>query len=159
MLRIRRAGREDVPSILALVRELADYEKLSHEARATEADLVRDGFSGAPRFFAELAEWDGELAGYALWFFTYSTFQGRPGLYLEDLFVRPQLRGRGIGKALLVHLARLAVREGCGRFQWQVLDWNAPAIEFYRALGARPLQEWITMRVADGDIARIADLG
>lgn len=158
MLRIRRAERDDARHVLALIRELAEYERLSHEVNATEADLLRDGYSGEPRFHAALAEWDGAIAGYALWFYTYSTFQGRPGLYLEDLFVRPQHRGRGIGKSLLVHVAGVAVREGCGRFQWQVLDWNEPAIAFYRALGARPLEQWITMRVADGDIARLADL-
>ena len=156
MLSIRKAVRADVPKILALIRELAEYEKKSHEVRATEADLLRDGFSDAPRFFVEIAEWDGAPAGFALWFFNYSTFQGRPGVYLEDLFVRPLFRGRGIGKALLVHLARRATAEGCGRFQWQVLDWNAPAIGFYETLGAKALKEWITMRVSDEAIARMA---
>lgn len=158
MVRIRRAVAADVPQILALVRELADYEKAPNEVRATEADLVRDGFSGSPRFFVEMAEWEGALAGFALWYFNYSTWQGRSGLYLEDLFVRPAFRGRGIGKALLVHLARCAVAEGCGRFQWQVLDWNTPAIAFYESLGAKALREWITMRVSDAGIARLAAL-
>jgi GNAT superfamily N-acetyltransferase len=158
MIRIRRAVAGDVPTILALVRELADYEKVPHEVKATEADLLRDGFSGSPRFFVEMAEWDGVPAGFALWFFNYSTWQGRPGLYLEDLFVRPAFRGRGIGKALLVHLARCAVADGCGRFQWQVLDWNVPAIGFYETLGAQALKEWITMRVSDAGIARLAGL-
>ena len=158
MIRIRRAVAGDVPTILALVRELADYEKVPHEVKATEADLLRDGFSGSPRFFVEMAEWDGVPAGFALWFFNYSTWQGRPGLYLEDLFVRPAFRGRGIGKALLVHLARCAVADGCGRFQWQVLDWNLPAIGFYETLGAQALKEWITMRVSDAGIARLAGL-
>ena len=156
MLSIRRAERRDVSEILALIRELAEYEKLSHEVRAEEADLLRDGFSGSPRFFVEMAEWAGEVAGFALWFFNYSTFQGQRGLYLEDLFVRPSFRERGIGKALLVHLARVAEREGCGRFQWQVLEWNEPAVAFYEALGARALHDWITMRISDGDIARLA---
>jgi GNAT superfamily N-acetyltransferase len=156
MLRIRRAEARDVPEILSLVRELAEYEKAPHEVVATEADLLRDGFTGEPRFFVELAEWDGAVAGFALWFFNYSTWTGRPGLYLEDLFVRPPQRGRGIGKALLLHLARIAVDERCGRFQWQVLDWNAPAIGFYETLGAKPLREWITMRVTGDDLTALA---
>ena len=158
MLRIRKAEAGDVPQILALVRELAEYEKASHEVKATEADLLRDGFSGTPRFFVELAEWEGAPAGFALWFYNYSTWEGRPGLYLEDLYVRPALRGRGIGKALLVHLARCAAAERCGRFQWQVLDWNTPSIDFYEALGAKALREWITMRVSGADIGRLAGL-
>jgi len=158
MIAIRRAVAGDVPQILTFVRELADYEKVPHEVKATEADLLRDGFSGAPRFFVEIAEWEGAPAGFALWFFNYSTWEGRPGLYLEDLFVRPAFRGRGIGKALLVHLARCAVAEECGRFQWQVLDWNLPAIGFYETLGARALKEWVTMRVSEPDIARLAGL-
>jgi GNAT superfamily N-acetyltransferase len=157
MLRLRRAVAADVPEILALIRELAEYERAPAEAVATAADLLRDGFgSGPPRFHVELAEWDGAVAGFALWFFNYSTWQGRPGLYLEDLFVRPAHRGRGLGKALLVHLARTALAEGCGRFQWQVLDWNAPAIAFYEALGAKALPEWITMRVSGEELARLA---
>jgi GNAT superfamily N-acetyltransferase len=159
MLTLRRAEARDVPEILALIRELAEYERAPGEVVATEADLLRDGFSGTPRFFVELASWDGEVAGFALWFFNYSTWLGRPGLYLEDLFVRPRLRGRGIGKALLVHLARTAVAEGCGRFQWQVLDWNAPAIAFYEALGAKPAVEWVTMRLAGDALSRLAREG
>ena len=158
MLRIRKAEAGDVSQILALVRELAEYEKASHEVKATEADLLRDGFSGTPRFFVELAEWESAPAGFALWFYNYSTWEGRPGIYLEDLYVRPALRGRGIGKALLVHLARRAAAERCGRFQWQVLDWNTPSIEFYEALGAKALREWITMRVSGADIVRLAGL-
>jgi diamine N-acetyltransferase len=158
MLRIRKAEASDVSQILALVRELAEYEKASHEVKATEADLLRDGFSGTPRFFVELAEWEGAPAGFALWFYNYSTWEGRPGLYLEDLYVRPALRGRGIGKALLVHLARRAAAERCGRFQWQVLDWNTPSIDFYEALGAKALRAWITMRVSGADIVRLAGL-
>jgi len=149
MLRIRRAQARDVPEILALIRDLAEYE------RAPE-DLLRDGFSEAPRFFVEMAELDGRVAGFAFWFFNYSTWQGRPGLYLEDLFVRPAFRGQGIGKALLVYLAQVALDEGCGRFQWQVLDWNRPAIDFYEALGAKRLGEWITMRVSGEELARLA---
>ena len=156
MLCIRRAQARDVPEILALIDNLAEYERAPEEATATAEDLLRDGFSEAPRFFVEMAEWDGRVAGFAFWFFNYSTWQGRPGLYLEDLFVRPAFRGHGIGKALLVHLARVALEEGCGRFQWQVLDWNTPAIDFYEALGAKRLGEWITMRVSGEGLARLA---
>ena len=156
MLHIRRAVAEDVPEILALVRDLAAYERAPAEVVATEADYLRDGFGPAPRFFVELAEWDGAVVGFALWFFNWSTWTGRPGLYLEDLFVRPPWRGLGVGKALLVHLAGRAVEQGCGRFQWQVLDWNTPAIGFYEALGARPLREWVAMRVEGEALARLA---
>jgi len=156
MLRIRRAEAHDVPEILSLIRELADYERAPREVTATEADLLRDGFSGAPRFFVEIAEWDGAVAGFAFWFFNYSTWQGRAGLYLEDLFVRLPFRGRGIGRSLVAHLARIAVAEGCGRFQWQVLDWNVPALAFYDALGAQPLSTWVTMRVSGERLASLA---
>jgi GNAT superfamily N-acetyltransferase len=156
MLRIRRAQARDVSEVLAFIRELAEYERAPDQVTATAADLLRDGFSEAPRFFVEMAEWDGRVAGFAFWFFSYSTWQGRPGLYLEDLFVRPAFRGHGIGKALLVHLARVALVEGCGRFQWQVLDWNTPAIDFYEGLGAKQLGEWITMRVSGEELARLA---
>ena len=159
MLTIRRAEAPDAPAIAALVRELAEYEKLAHEAVATDADFLRDGFSGTPRFRVELAEWDGEVAGFALWFNDYSTFSGRPGLYLEDLFVRPQHRGRGIGKALLARLARVAVEEGYPRFQWQVLDWNAPSIAFYRSQGAATHREWMTMSLTGEALRRVAETG
>jgi GNAT superfamily N-acetyltransferase len=148
MLTLRKATVDDVPLILAFIRELAEYEKLSDQAVAAEDDLRRDGFSGEARFHVEIAEWEGESAGFALWFYNYSTFQGKPGIYLEDLFVRPRYRRKGIGKALLVHLATMAVEQGCGRYQWQVLDWNAPSIKFYESLGARMMKEWLTMRVS-----------
>jgi GNAT superfamily N-acetyltransferase len=150
MLRLRSATREDVPLILQLVRELASYERAPDAVVATEADYLRDGFGQRPRFQVLLAEWDGEPAGFALFFFTFSTWVGKPGLWLEDLFVRPGLRRRGIGKALMLELARTAVREGCGRFEWNVLDWNRPSIDFYRSLGARVMGEWVGCRV-DGD--------
>jgi GNAT superfamily N-acetyltransferase len=157
MLHIRRAERRDVPEILALIHELAEYERAPGAVRTSEADLVRDGFSGAPpRFFVDLAEWDGAVAGFAFWFFDYSTWIGRPGIYLEDLFVRPSFRGRGIGKELLVHLARTAVAEGCARLAWNVLDWNAPAIGFYEALGASALREWMRMRMTGEALERLA---
>jgi GNAT superfamily N-acetyltransferase len=156
MLRIRPAAPEDAGLLLAFVRELAEYERCPGEVVATEADFLRDGFGERPRFEAAVAEWDGAPAGFALWFYNWSTWTGRPGLYLEDLFVRPAFRGRGIGKALLVHCARVAEARGCRRYQWQVLDWNTPSIEFYLALGARRLDEWITMRVTGDDLARLA---
>jgi GNAT superfamily N-acetyltransferase len=148
MLNIRKATPDDIPLILQFIRELAEYERAPEEAVATPADLRRDGFSSQPRFYAEIAEWNGEPAGFALWFFIYSTWQGKPGLYLEDLFVRPRFRKQGIGKALLVHVAKLAVENGCGRYQWQVLDWNSPAIKFYESLGAKVMKEWLTMRLS-----------
>jgi len=159
MLVIRKAEPRDVPQILQLIRELADYEKAPGQAVATEADLLVDGFGPLPRYSCLMAEWEGATAGFALYFHNYSTWQGRWGLYLEDLFVRPRHRGRGVGKALLVELARIAVREGCGRFQWQVLDWNTPAMEFYEKLGARALKEWMTMRIDGEALERLARNG
>jgi GNAT superfamily N-acetyltransferase len=156
MVVIRKAERRDVPQMLEFIRELAKYEREPHAVVATEEDLLRDGFGDAPRYFCLVAEWEGEPAGFAFYFHTYSTWLGRWGLYLEDLFVRPQFRGKGIGKALLVELARIAVREKCGRINWQVLDWNRPAIEFYRGLGARMLTEWETFRLAGEALERLA---
>jgi len=139
MLTIRPATPADVPLILEFIRELANYEREPQAAVATAADLLRDGFGPEPKFRVDIAEWSGEPAGFALYFWNYSTWQGKPGLYLEDLFVRPRFRGKGIGKALLVHLARVAVKNNCGRLVWQVLDWNTPAIEFYKSLGAETM--------------------
>lgn len=153
MLSIRTATREDVPLMLEFIRALAAYERAPEQAVATPEDLLRDGFGADPKFRCDLAFRDGEPAGFCLYFFNYSTWQGRPGLYLEDLFVHPPMRGKGIGKALLVHLARVAVRENCGRFTWAVLDWNTPAQEFYESLGAKMLKEWLMMRV-EGDALR-----
>jgi GNAT superfamily N-acetyltransferase len=132
------------------VRDLAEYERDPKAAVASEEDFLRDGFGADPKFKVVFADWDGKPAGFALFFFNFSTWQGRPGLYLEDLFVKPEFRGKGIGKALLLHLAKIAVENNCGRYQWQVLDWNTPAIEFYKSLGAEIMKEWLTMRV-DGD--------
>jgi GNAT superfamily N-acetyltransferase len=156
MLSLRPATRADVPHILQLVRELATYERAPEAVVATEADYLRDGFGHSPRFHVLLADWNGEPSGFALYFYNWSTWLGRPGLYLEDLFVRPQQRGKGIGKALLVELARIAVREGCGRFQWQVLDWNEPALGFYRSLGAEVMTEWLTARLQGDALRRLA---
>jgi len=159
MLKLRPALPADVPTIRSLIRELAEYEREPDLAVAKDTDLLRDGFGEKPRYQCVLALWNGEVAGFAFYFHNYSTWQGRWGLYLEDLFVRPALRGNGIGKALLVELARIAVREGCGRFQWQVLDWNQPAIDFYEKLGAKALREWITMRIEGEALERLAAHG
>ncbi len=156
MLNIRPATPNDIPEILQLIRELAEYEKLAHLVVITADDLQRDGFSERPYFHVLIAEWDGEPAGYALYFHNYSTFRGRPGLFLEDLFVRPQFRKRGIGKALLLRVAKIAVEEGCARFEWQVLDWNTPSIEFYKSLGAQVMKEWLTMRASGEALERLA---
>jgi GNAT superfamily N-acetyltransferase len=156
MLHIRPAEAADVRVILRLIRSLAEYEREPQAVTATEADLVRDGFGARPLFHVVLAEWSGTPVGFAFYFFNYSTWQGKPGLYLEDLFVEPQYRGYGIGKALLVHLAQIAVTQGCGRFQWQVLDWNEPAIKFYEKVGASVLREWLTVRIAGDALARLA---
>lgn len=159
MLNLRPATAADVPVILALIHGLAEYERAPDAVTATEEDLRRDGFGPSPRFHVVLAEWDGEAVGFAFYFHNYSTWQGRPGLYLEDLFVRPEHRGRGIGKALLVRLARIAVAEGCGRYQWQVLDWNTPAIEFYEAMGGSVQKEWLTVRVEGDRLRQLAEEG
>jgi GNAT superfamily N-acetyltransferase len=150
MLIIRKAQPEDVGTILTLIRGLAEYERAPLSAEATEQDLLRDGFGPQPRFHCVIADWDGVPAGFALYFYNYSTWKGRAGIFLEDLFVWPEYRNKGIGKALLLHLARIAVAEYCGRYEWQVLDWNTPAIEFYEALGARRMKQWLPMRV-EGD--------
>jgi GNAT superfamily N-acetyltransferase len=156
MLVIRKAERRDVPQILRFIRDLAEYEKELQAVVATEADLLRDGFGDSPRYFCLMADWDGVPAGFAFCFHTYSTWIGRWGLYLEDLFVSPSMRGKGIGKALLVEVAKIAVREKCGRVNWQVLDWNTPAIEFYKGLGAKMLPDWDTFRLAGDALERLA---
>lgn len=156
MLALRPAVPTDVPLILELIRDLAAYERAPEQVTATEADLLRDGFGPSPRFRCLIATWDSAPAGFAFYFPNYSTWQGRAGLYLEDLFVREQFRKLGIGRALLLELARIAVREGCGRFQWQVLDWNTPAILFYEALGAKALKDWLTMRVEGEALTKMA---
>jgi GNAT superfamily N-acetyltransferase len=153
---IRSARPGDEAVILAFIRELAEYEKLLDSVVATE-ESVRDALFGAnPRAFCDIAEADGKPAGFALWFYNYSTFLARHGIYLEDLFVRPQFRGRGIGKALLVGLAERAVMEGCGRLEWSVLDWNAPSIAFYESLGARPLEGWQVYRLQGEALRKLA---
>lgn len=156
MLIIRPATPNDIGLILQFIRDLAEYEREPQAVTATEADLARDGFGVNPKFRVVIAEWEGRPAGFALFFYNYSTWLGRPGLYLEDLFVRPEFRGKGIGKNLLLYLARLAVQENCGRFQWQVLDWNTPSMKFYESLGARVMKEWLTMRVEGEALIRMA---
>ena len=156
MVTLRPATPADVPLILALIQELAEYEREPQAVVATVEDLLRDGFGPQPRFQVVLAEWEGQPAGFAFYFWSYSTWRGKPGLHLEDLFVRPAYRGQGLGKALLVHLARVAVEAGCARFGWQVLDWNTSALEFYKSLGATVLSEWLPMRVEGEALARLA---
>jgi GNAT superfamily N-acetyltransferase len=148
---IRSATRDDVGLILTLIRELARYEREPDAVLATEADLLRDGFSSdSPRRFdCLIASLDGEPAGFALYFHNYSTWRGRAGIHLEDLFVRPEFRGKGLGRALIGEVASIAVAEGCVRMQWDVLEWNLPAVGFYEQMGAAMLLEWRTMRVAD----------
>ncbi|GLC23498.1 GNAT family N-acetyltransferase [Roseisolibacter agri] len=155
-LRLRAATADDVPTVLRLIRGLAEYERLLDECVATEAQLRETLFGAQPQAEVVIAEWNGEAAGFALFFHNYSTFLARRGLYLEDLFVFPEHRGRGIGRALLSHLARVALARGCGRFEWAVLDWNAPAIGFYRALGAVAMDEWTVMRVTGDALERLA---
>jgi GNAT superfamily N-acetyltransferase len=156
---IRPATREDVPRVLAFVRELAAYERAPEAVVASEADLLRDGFGPNPFYFCLMAEIDGRPAGFAFYFSNYSTWLGRPGIYLEDLFVAPEFRQRGIGKALLERVAAIAVEKGCGRLRWQVLDWNTPAIEFYRAIGAQFLDQWRNVELSGDALVRLAGAG
>ena len=154
--RVTAAVHADVPQILELIRGLAEYERLSHICVATEADIRAALFGDTPRAEVLMA-WSGAaVAGFALFFHNFSTFLGRPGLYLEDVYIRPEFRGRGHGRALLLHLARLAVERRCGRFEWSVLDWNAPAIGFYESLGASVLPEWRICRVTGQALERMA---
>ena len=156
MLTLRPAVPADAPLILQFIRELAEYEREPDAAVATEADIQRYVFSEHPLVKVVMADWEGQPAGFALWFLNFSTWEGKPGIYLEDLFVRPAFRGHGIGKALLQHLAALAVQEGWTRFVWQVLDWNTPFIEFYEAHGAKVMREWLTCRVSGEALERLA---
>jgi GNAT superfamily N-acetyltransferase len=156
MLQIRSATVEDTALVLAFIRKLAVYEKLDREVAATE-DLLRETLFGDRRI-AEcvIAEWSGAPVGFALFFHNFSTFAGRAGIYLEDLFVDPEYRGKGIGKALLVHLAGLCIERGCARLEWSVLDWNEPAIGFYRSLGAKPMHDWTVFRVSGDGLRALA---
>jgi len=154
---IRPATPADVSLILALIRALAAYEREPDAVIATEADLLRDGFGANPFYFCLIAEHDGAPAGFALYFFNYSTWLGRPGLYLEDLFVLPELRGLGIGKALLQRVAAIAIEKQCPRLQWEVLDWNTPAVDFYTAMGAEFMDAWRNVRMTGDAIRRLAE--
>jgi GNAT superfamily N-acetyltransferase len=155
-LSIHRARPEESGLIFSLLCELADYEKLGHEVVATEAGIAEALFGRNPILFCEIAEWEGKPAGFAVWFFNFPTFAGRPGIYLEDLFVREAFRGKGIGKALLVHLAKLCVENNWSRLQWSVLDWNTPSIDFYKSLGAAMMDEWKLCRVNGAALAQLA---
>ena len=156
-LTISPAVESDVPLILSFIRKLAEYEKLAHDFVATEDGLRQALFSHRPYAEVVLAYQDGTPAGFALFFHNFSTFWGRPGIYLEDLFVDPEQRGKGIGKALLAHVAKVAVERGCSHLQWAVLDWNEPSIRFYKSLGAEPKDEWTLYRLSGDALKRVAD--
>ena len=155
-VRVDPADVRDVPLILSLIKALAEYERLTHEVVATETSLRESLFGATPHAEAIIARVGTEAAGFALWFHSYSTFLARPGLYLEDLFVLPEWRGRGIGRALLGRLARIAIERGCGRMEWSVLDWNEQAIGFYRSIGARAMDEWTVYRLTGDALDRLA---
>ena len=157
MLTIRKATAADAPLILDFIRGLAEYEREPKAVVATEDDLLRDGFGPEPKYRCVIAEWDNTPVGFAFFFYNYSTWRGRPGIYLEDLFVLPEMRGKGIGKALLQHVAQIAVREKCYGIRWMVLEWNEPALKFYESLGAQILVEWETMMLTGSALSRLAD--
>ena len=152
---VRTAKPDDVPTILRLIRELAEYEHALHEVRATEEDLRSSLFGPEPKAFAHVAEHEGEVVGFALWFLSYSTWLGRHGIHLEDLYVSPAVRGHGYGKALLTELARIADERGYGRVEWSVLNWNSPAIGFYKSLGALPQDGWTVYRLTGDALSRV----
>ena len=154
-MKIRPARQEEVGIVLQLIHDLAVYEKAPNEVEATEKELLETIFTSDPKVFCDLVEVDGEIAGMAIWFLNYSTWQGKHGIYLEDLFIKPEFRGRGYGKALLKHLAKICDDKGYGRFQWWVLDWNSPAIEFYRSLGAVAMDEWTVYRVSGDALKKL----
>lgn len=155
-LRLRDATPADIPLVHGFVRALADYEKLLHEAVATEEDFRRLLFGNPPRACCLLAEWEGEPVGFALWYYAVSTFLGRPSLYVEDVFVEPAHRNKGIGRSIFAELARRAVAEGCGRMEWSVLDWNAPSIAFYRSIGAKPREGWTLQQLTGEALSALA---
>jgi GNAT superfamily N-acetyltransferase len=147
-LKIRPAKREEVGDVLQLIQDLATYEKAPDQVEASEDDLLNTIFAKEPRVFCDLVEVDGQIAGMAIWFLNYSTWQAKHGIYLEDLYIKPEFRARGYGKALLKHLAQICDKEGYGRLQWWVLDWNSPAIEFYKSFGAEAMDEWTVYRTS-----------
>jgi GNAT superfamily N-acetyltransferase len=156
---IRSARSGEAGLVFAFVRELAEYERLLDAVDASEAMIDAALFGPAPRVFCDIAEWDGQPAGFALWFANFSSFRGRHGIYLEDLFVRPPYRRRGIGRALFHHLARACVERGWARFEWSVLDWNAPSIAFYKSLGAELLDDWTVCRISGDALTRLTTAG
>ena len=155
-LSIRPARKGEAGLVLQFIRELAEYEKLLDECVASEAMIDAALFAANPRVFCDIAEWNGDAVGFAFWFLNFSTFSGKNGLYLEDLFVRPEHRGKGIGKALMIHLAKRCTQNGWGHFQWAVLDWNTPSIDFYQSLGTEMLDEWTGVRVSGAALAKLA---
>jgi len=159
LLSLRPATLQDVPLILSFIRELAEYEREPKAVHCSEDDLRRDGFGPKPKFRVTIAEWNSKPAGMALFFHNYSTWQGRPGIYLEDLFVRPEFRKNGIGKSLLIHLAKTALAENCYGLRWEVLNWNESAMEFYRSLGSGFRENWKVMQMSGEDIKRLARRG
>jgi GNAT superfamily N-acetyltransferase len=156
---IRPATAADAGTILELIKELADYEKLSHEVVATEEDIRKSLFGRRPFAEALIGEYDGRPISFALFFYNYSTFLGKPGIYLEDLYVKPEHRGNGFGRQMLAHIARIARENNCGRFEWSVLDWNEPAIRAYEQLHAKPMKEWILFRLTGEALDRLAGEG
>jgi len=154
---LRPATQADTAAVLRLIRALADYERLSHEVTATETDLHATLFGSHPRAHAVLAEINGSPVGVALFYYTLSTFKLRPNIFLEDLFVEPEHRGRGIGRAFMRHLAQRAVAESCGRLEWRVLNWNQPSIDFYRHIGSQPIADWQTWQLSGGALAALAE--
>jgi GNAT superfamily N-acetyltransferase len=157
MLSIRPATAADASLILEFIRRLAEYEREPDAVVATEADIIRDGFGAEPKYRCLIAEWNNAPAGFAFFFYNYSTWLGKPGLYLEDLFILPEMRGKGIGKSLLQKLAQIAVAENCYGMRWQVLEWNEPALKFYDTLGAHIMDEWETMRLMEPALSKLAD--
>jgi GNAT superfamily N-acetyltransferase len=156
MLKLRKAAAKDIPLILSLIRELAEYERAPNAVVCTEQDLRRDGFGPSPVFHVIVAEWNGEAAGMAFYFYNYSTWQGRSGIFIEDLFVRPRFRGKGIGRALMAKLAQTAIAEKCHGIRWEVLDWNKPAIEMYQHLGSKFRDGWKIMQITGQELGELA---
>ena len=158
-MKLRKAAAKDIPLILSFIRELAEYERAPDAVSCTEKDLRSDGFGSNPKFRVIIADWSGEPAGIAFFFYNYSTWQGRPGIYIEDLFVRPQFRGKGIGRALISHLAGIAIAERCFGVRWEVLDWNKPAIDVYQHLGSKFREGWRSMQITGEELRRLAEGG
>ncbi len=156
MMKLRKATAKDIPLILSFIRELAEYERAPNAVSCTEKDLRRDGFGSYPKFRVIIAEWRGEPAGMAFFFYNYSTWQGRPGIFIEDLFVRPQFRGKGIGRALMARLAQTAIAEKSHGIRWEVLDWNKPAIDVYQHMGSKFRDGWKIMQITGQELVELA---